>query len=127
MDKQDFINQLSKVCGDNIITDEARLSVYEAEGLTAKKQLPWIVVLPSNIAEVQEIVRLCNHFEVPVVARGAGTGLSGGATPHAEGVLLSLARFNRILSIDTDNLLATVEPGVTNLAISDAVKHLGLY
>lgn len=127
MDKQDFIDQLSKVCGDNIITDKARLSVYEADGLTAKKQLPWIVVLPSNIAEVQEVIRLCNHYEVPVVARGAGTGLSGGATPHAEGVLLSLAKFNRILSIDTDNLLATVEPGVTNLAISDAVKHLGLY
>jgi glycolate oxidase len=127
VDKQDFIDQLSKVCGDNIITDKARLSVYEADGLTAKKQLPWIVVLPSSIAEVQEIVRLCNEFEVPVVARGAGTGLSGGATPHAEGVLLSLAKFNRIHSVDTDNLLATVEPGVTNLAISDAVKHLGLY
>jgi len=127
VNKQDFINQLNRICGDNIITDKARLSVYEADGLTAKKQLPWIVVLPSSIAEVQEIVRLCNHFEVPVVARGAGTGLSGGATPHAEGVLLSLARFNHILSIDSDNLLATVEPGVTNLAISDAVKHLGLY
>ena len=112
---------------ENIITDKARLSVYETDGLTAKKQLPWVVVLPSGIDEVREIVRLCDRFEVPLVARGAGTGLSGGALPHAEGVLLSLAKFNRILSVDTDNLLATVEPGVTNLAISEHVEHLGLY
>jgi glycolate oxidase len=126
-DKQEFIGRLSEVCGDNIITDKPRLAVYEADGLTAKKQIPWIVVLPSTIEQVQEIVRLCNRFEVPVVARGAGTGLSGGATPHAEGVLLSLAKFNRILSVDTGNLLARVEPGVTNLAISEKVKDLGLY
>jgi len=126
-DKKDFIDRLSRICGEHIITDKPRLAVYEADGLTAKKQLPWVVVLPSSISQVQEIACLCNHFEVPVVARGAGTGLSGGATPHAEGVLLSLARFNRILSVDTENLLARVEPGVTNLAISEKVKDLGLY
>ncbi len=126
-DKKVFIEHLSRICGENIITDKPRLAVYEADGLTAKKQLPWVVVLPSTIEQVQEIVRLCYQFEVPVVARGAGTGLSGGATPHAEGVLLSLAKFNHILSVDTENLLARVEPGVTNLAISEKVKDLGLY
>ncbi len=126
-DKEVFIEYLSKICGENIITDKPRLAVYEADGLTAKKQLPWVVVLPSTIEQVQEIVRLCYQYEVPVVARGAGTGLSGGATPHAEGVLLSLAKFNHILSVDTENLQARVEPGVTNLAISEKVKDLGLY
>jgi glycolate oxidase len=127
LNKQNFIDELSKICGDHIITDKPRLKVYEADGLTAKRQVPWVVVLPSTIDEVQQIVRLCDRFEVPLVARGAGTGLSGGATPHAEGVLLSLAKFNRILSVDTENLLARVEPGVTNLAISENVSHLGLY
>ena len=126
-DKKAFIGHLSRICGENIITDKPRLAVYEADGLTAKKQLPWVVVLPSTIEQVQEIARLCNRFEVPLVARGAGTGLSGGATPHAEGVLLGLAKFNHILSVDTENLLARVEPGVTNLAISERVKDLGLY
>ena len=126
-DKTVFIGRLSSICGENIITDKPRLAVYEADGLTAKKQLPWVVVLPSTIEQVQEIARLCNRFEVPLVARGAGTGLSGGATPHAEGVLLGLAKFNHILSVDTENLLARVEPGVTNLAISERVKDLGLY
>jgi len=126
-DKADFIGRLGRICGEDMITDKPRLAVYESDGLTAKRQMPWVVVLPSNVEQVQDIARLCHRFEVPVVARGAGTGLSGGATPHAEGVLLSLAKFNRILSVDTQNLLATVEPGVTNLAISEEVKDLGLY
>lgn len=127
MDKQDFQRQLSLICGDNVISDVPRLRVYETDGLTAKKQLPWLVVLPSTIEEIQQIMRLCFQFEVPVVARGAGTGLSGGAMPHAKGLLLSLAKFNRILSVDEQNLLARVEPGVTNLAISDYVEDLDLY
>ena len=127
LDKLNFISRLSKICGANIITDKPLLKVYETDGLTAKKQLPWLVVLPVSIEEVQQIVRLCHRFSVPVVARGAGTGLSGGAMPHAEGVLLVLAKLNRVLSVDVDNLSATLEPGVTNLAISDAVKSLGLY
>ena len=127
VDKQGFIRELREICGDNIITDRPRLRVYETDGLTAKRQVPWVVVLPSTISEVQQVARLCNSHQVPLVARGAGTGLSGGATPHAEGVLLSLARFNRILSVDTENLLARIEPGVTNLAISEHVEHLGLY
>jgi glycolate oxidase len=127
VDRQGFIRELREICGDNIITDRPRLRVYETDGLTAKRQVPWVVVLPSNISEVQQIARLCDSHRVPLVARGAGTGLSGGATPHAEGVLLSLARFNRILSVDSENMLAKVEPGVTNLAISEHVEHLGLY
>lgn len=127
MDKQRFLTQLRSICGDNLISDVPSLRVYESDGLTAKKQLPWLVALPSTIAEVQQIVRLCYQFEVPVVARGAGTGLSGGAMPHAEGLLLGLAKFNRILSVDEQNLLARVEPGVTNLAISEHVEDLDLY
>jgi glycolate oxidase len=127
VDKRGFLRQLRRLCGDNLISDSPSLRVYETDGLTAKKQLPWLVALPSTIAEVQQIVQLCSQFEVPVVARGAGTGLSGGAMPHAEGLLLSLAKFNRILAVDEQNLLARVEPGVTNLAISDHVEDLGLY
>lgn len=127
LDKKRFVGRLKKIAGDNIIMEKSRLRVYETDGLTAKKRLPWIVVLPETIPEIQQIVRLCDQFGVPVVARGAGTGLSGGAMPHDEGVLLSLAKFNRILDVDGENLLARVEPGVTNLAISDHVKPMGLY
>lgn len=101
--------------------------MYETDGLTAKKRLPWLVVIPDSIALTRKIVQLCAEFSVPIVARGAGTGLSGGAMPHDEGVLLSLAKFSGILDIDQENHLARVEPGVTNLAISQAVAHLGLY
>ena len=126
INNEDFIAQLRAITPE-IIQDEPRLSVYEADGLTAKKELPGLVVIPTNIKEVQAIVALCNAQNVPVVARGAGTGLSGGATPHREGVLLVMARFNRVLSIDKSLQLATVQPGVTNLAISDAVSSHGLY
>ncbi len=127
MTRQGFLSELRKICGDHLIEDSSRLKVYETDGLTAKKQLPWLVTLPSTIEEVQSIVRLCAVHDVPVVARGAGTGLSGGAVPHPEGVLLSLAKFNKILDVDEDNLLARVQPGVTNLAISEHVSDLGLY
>ncbi|MBV1878382.1 MAG: FAD-binding protein [Pseudomonadales bacterium] len=122
----EFEQQLRLVCAQ-VITDKARLRVYESDGLSVKRTLPRYVALPGTVTEVQAIVGLCFQYQVPLVARGAGTGLSGGAMPHAKGVLLSLARFNRILKVDQDNLLAHVEPGVTNLAISDAVKSLGLY
>jgi glycolate oxidase len=126
-DKAAFVKALRSLCGDNMITDSARLAVYETDGLTAKRRLPWIVVKPGTIAEVQAIVKLCHTHSVPIVARGAGTGLSGGAMPHDEGVLLSLARFNRVLSVDEAGMTARVEPGVTNLGITAAVQHLGLY
>ena len=110
-----------------IITQQSELAVYESDGLSAYKCLPWVVLLPDNTEQVQKIVKVCAEHRVPVVARGAGTGLSGGAMPHKDGVLLSLARFNRILSVDPDNLSAVVQPGVTNLGISDFVQNQGLY
>lgn len=100
---------------------------YECDGLSAYRQLPTIVVLPETIAQVQEIMRICVRYNVPVVARGAGTGLSGGALPHASGILLSLTKFNRILDVDVPNRSARVQPGVRNLAISQAVAQHGLY
>ncbi|MBL4682029.1 MAG: FAD-binding protein [Pseudomonadales bacterium] len=103
------------------------MKVYESDGLTAKKCLPRFVALPETLDQVQGIVKLCYEHNIPLVARGAGTGLSGGAMPHKDGVLLSLAKFNRILEVDENNLLARVEPGVTNLSISEHVTDLGLY
>ena len=121
-----FIRALRKVkpCA---ITDPERLAVYESDGLTAVRQRPAVVVIPDTVEEVQAVVRLCHTHRVPLVARGAGTGLSGGAMPHSEGVLMVMSRFNRIRSVDAHGLTAVVEPGVTNLAISQAVEHLDLY
>ncbi|MGV0035159.1 MAG: FAD-linked oxidase C-terminal domain-containing protein [Candidatus Azotimanducaceae bacterium WSBS_2022_MAG_OTU7] len=126
INNQDFIKRLGAIAGD-LITDNERLAVYETDGLTAKKQLPGVVVIPDTVAQVQAIVALCHTYEVPLVARGAGTGLSGGAMPHSEGVLMVMARFNQIVDVDTSTRTATVQPGVTNLAISEAVSSLGLY
>ena len=100
---------------------------YECDGLTAYRQRPLAVALPENEAQVQAVLRACHAMQVPVVARGAGTGLSGGAMPHAEGLTLSLARFNRILSIDPVSRTARVQCGVRNLAISEAAAPVGLY
>lgn len=122
----DTLQKLELAC-PHLIHDERSLRVYESDGLTAKKQVPWCVALPETISQVQAVMALCHQEGIPVVARGAGTGLSGGAMPHAEGVLLSLAKFNRVLEIDSENRIARVEPGVTNLGISDAVRHLDLF
>ncbi len=100
---------------------------YECDGLTGYRALPAAVALPDSFAQVQSILKLCERYRVPLVARGAGTGLSGGATPHPEGVLLSMARFNRIIAIDPAARTARVQPGVRNLAISEAVAEDGLY
>jgi len=100
---------------------------YECDGLTLYRQLPMVVALPETEAQVVAILRACRELGVPVVPRGAGTGLSGGALPHGQGVLLSLAKFNRIVSIDPLARTATVQPGVRNAAISESVAHLGLY
>ena len=100
---------------------------YECDGLMLHRQLPMIVVLPETEVEVVEVLRLCHARGVPVVPRGAGTGLSGGALPHSAGVLLSLAKLNRIIAIDPRARTATVQPGVRNLAISEAAAPHGLY
>ena len=121
-------NQLHRVLPKtSILETPEQTRPYECDGLTAYQQKPWIVVLPETIEQVQIILRLCFEEGVPVVARGAGTGLSGGALPLANGVLLSLAKFNRILEINPANRSATVEPGVRNLAISQAVEEFNLY
>ena len=100
---------------------------YECDGLTAYRERPLVVVLPETEEQVAAVLRTCHALEVPVVARGAGTGLSGGAMPHALGVVLSLARFNRIVKMDARSQTAVVQAGVRNLAISEAAAPLGLY
>ena len=112
---------------DAVIADDEALKVYESDGLTAYKQMPMIVALPSTTAEVAEILKLCNAGGVKVVPRGAGTSLSGGALPLGDGILLGLAKFNRVLDIDYANRCAVVQPGVTNLAITQAVEAQGFY
>ena len=100
---------------------------YECDGLTAYRERPMVVALPENEAQVAAVLKACHALGVPVVARGAGTGLSGGAMPHAMGVVLSLAKFNRIQAIDPRARTATVQAGVRNLAISEAAAPFGLY
>ena len=100
---------------------------YECDGLTAYRQQPLVVVLPETEAQVAAVLKTCHVLGVPVVARGAGTGLSGGALPHTLGVTLSLAKFNRIVRVDPVACTATVQSGVRNLAISEAAAPLGLY
>jgi len=111
----------------DVLYEDEDLRPYECDGLTAYRQLPGVVCLPNTLEQARAILRLCNEMHVPVVARGAGTGLSGGALPLAHGVVLSLARFNRILALDPVNRTARIEPGVRNLAISEAVAHYNLY
>ena len=111
----------------NVLTEIEDLRPYECDGLTAYRQLPLLVVLPESVEQVQRVLRLCSAQSIPVVARGAGTGLSGGALPLAGGVILSLAKFNRIVDIDRDARTARVQPGVRNLAISEAAAAYGLY
>ena len=100
---------------------------YECDGLTLYRQLPMVVALPENEAQVRQIVRICHAQQVPIVPRGAGTGLSGGATPLSDGVVLSTAKLNRIVGLDPLARTAVVEPGVRNLAISEAAAPHGLY
>ncbi|MBS7350205.1 MAG: FAD-binding protein, partial [Comamonas sp.] len=100
---------------------------YECDGLTAYRQRPLVVALPETYEQVQAVLRICHEMQVPVVARGAGTGLSGGAMPHPMGVTLSLAKFNQILDISPHSRTAVVQCGVRNLAISEAAAPYGLY
>ncbi len=100
---------------------------YECDGLTLYRQLPMVVALPDSEQQLAQILKICHSMRLPVVPRGAGTGLSGGALPHAGGVLLSMAKFNRILELDPRSRTATVQPGVRNLAISEAARAYGLY
>jgi glycolate oxidase len=112
---------------DSLLLEAEDTRPYECDGLTLHRQLPMAVVLPETESQVERILRLCHGLGVPVVPRGAGTGLSGGALPHANGLLLSLARFDRILTVDPLARTATVQPGVRNLAISEAAAPHRLY
>jgi len=125
---QKIIKQLRKVLpSDQLLYEREDLKPYECDALSAYHAIPLAVALPDTIEQLKTILSICYENNTPVVARGAGTGLSGGALPIENGLLLSLAKFSQILSIDADNLTATVQPGVRNLAISEAVKALGLY
>ncbi|MFZ0025365.1 MAG: FAD-linked oxidase C-terminal domain-containing protein [Pseudolabrys sp.] len=115
------------VHGEGVIATERELRPYESDGLTAYRQLPMVVVLPETTEQVAEILRYCHGEGIKVVPRGAGTSLSGGALPLADGVLLGMAKFNRIREIDFENRVAVVESGVTNLAVSNAVAYAGFY
>src|SRR5512143_3135196 len=115
------------VPGEGVIAAEREMRPYETDGLTAYRQLPMVVVLPETTRQVSEVLKYCHQEGIKVVPRGAGTSLSGGALPLADGVLLGMAKFNRIREIDFDNRIAVVEPGVTNLGISTAVAHAGFY
>jgi glycolate oxidase len=113
--------------GEGVIVSEPERRVYESDGLTAYRQPPLVVVLPSDVAQVAAVLRYCNSEGIKVVPRGAGTSLSGGALPLADGVLLGMGKFNRILDIDYDNRCVVVQPGVTNLGISHAVAAADFY
>ena len=123
-----LLARLREVLPQEALLSEAEtMRPYECDGLSAYRQLPALVCLPDSVEQVQAIVRICHELKVPVVPRGAGTGLSGGALPDINGVLLGLAKLGRILEIDVENLCARVEPGVRNLALSEATRPYGLY
>jgi glycolate oxidase len=109
------------------IREPEQLRTYECDGLTGQRVVPALVALPGSVEEVQAVVRLCNEERIPFVARGAGTGLSGGALPVAEGIVVSLARLTRILEIDVELGYVVVEPGVANLDVTRAVADAGFY
>jgi glycolate oxidase len=115
------------VPGEGVIATEREMKPFESDGLTAYRQMPLVVVLPETTKQVSEVLAYCYAEGIKVVPRGAGTSLSGGALPLEDGVLLGMAKFNRIKDIDFDNRVAVVEPGVTNLAVSNAVAHAGFY
>ena len=115
------------VPGEGVIDSESERRAYETDGLTAYRQLPMVVVLPSTTAQVSQVLKYCQQEKIRVVPRGAGTSLSGGALPLADAVLLGMGKFNRILEIDIPNRCAVVQPGVTNLGITNAVIEQGFY
>ncbi len=126
--RDEIAGRLSEIVpGEGVITAEESLRAYECDGLSAYRQIPMMVVLPETVEQVSRILRYCHEEGIKVVPRGAGTSLSGGALPLADGVLLGLAKFNRILEIDYPNRCVVTQPGVTNLGITDAVEADGFY
>jgi glycolate oxidase len=113
--------------GEGVIVEEKERRVYESDGLTAYRELPLIVALPETTEQVSAILRYCHEHRIKIVPRGAGTSLSGGALPLADGVTLGLGKLSRVLEVDLANRCAVVQPGVTNLGVTNAVSHLGFY
>jgi glycolate oxidase len=125
---QALVPRMRDICGaGNVITDPLELRTYECDGLTSHRCVPALVVLPASAAEVAAVVAECARAGVPFVARGSGTGLSGGALPHESGVLIVMSRMRAIVEIDPVSRRAVVEPGVTNLAVSKAAAPFGLF
>ncbi|MGI8777985.1 MAG: FAD-linked oxidase C-terminal domain-containing protein [Acidimicrobiales bacterium] len=123
-----LVETLTRICGrEHVLTDNDQLRTYESDGLRHYRAHPPVAVLPGSADEVREVVRACHEVSCPWVARGAGTGLSGGALPITDGVLVVLTRLNRILEVDLDNQRVVVEPCVTNAAVSKAVGPTHFY
>ncbi|HEY3766199.1 MAG TPA: FAD-linked oxidase C-terminal domain-containing protein [Gaiellales bacterium] len=123
-----LVAELERAVGaDAVISEASQMRTYECDGLTGHRAMPEAVVLPRTTEQVQAAVRVCHARGIPFVARGAGTGLSGGAVPVAEGIVIGLARMNRILEVDVPNRRARVQPGVANLDVTSAVAAHGLY
>src|SRR6201996_9041246 len=117
-----LIPRLQEICGrEFVLTHEHELATYRSDGLLHYRQVPTAAILPGTAEQVRDAVAACHEAGVPWVARGSGTGLSGGALPVADGVLIVLARLRRILSVELDDSRVVVEPGVTNLAVSRVV------
>jgi len=128
VDVDPLVQSLRQVLpAEGLIVHEQGRRAYECDGLAPYKQLPRLVVIPETIEQVQVVLQRCHEAGVPVVTRGAGTSLSGGSLPHPQGVLLAMGKFNRISEIDTQRRIARVEPGVRNLAITEAAAPYGLY
>jgi glycolate oxidase len=124
----EFLVRLERIVGaDGLVRDESELLTYESDGLMSHRSRPAAAVLPETAEQVQGVVRLCHQHAVPFVARGQGTGLSGGALPHPEGVLIVMTRMNRVLDIDIPNQRITVQPGVMNLEVTRQVAPDGYY
>jgi glycolate oxidase len=122
-----ILDQFRAVVGENLITEPSQLRTYECDGLTNLRVMPQAVLLPGSTAEVQSILRICHKEKVPFVARGSGTGLSGGALPVHQGIVISLARMNHILEIDLQNARVVVEPGVINTDVTQQVAPRGYF
>jgi glycolate oxidase len=128
VDRQDLLVRLRAVLPpQSVLLEEEELRPYECDGLTAYRQLPLIVVLPADEAQAQAVLKICHALKVPIIPRGAATGLSGGAMPHRDGVLVSLAKLKKIVNLDPLARTAVVQPGVRNLSVSEAAAAFALY
>ena len=128
LNKEKIIKDIYKILkSENVLTHKDEIKPYETDALTAYRQTPLVVVLPETVSEVSRILKYCNENKIRIVPRGAGTGLTGGALPLKDCVLLSMGKFNKILEIDYKNKCVVVQPCVTNLSITNAVKDNNFY